>query len=188
MISIEQWRARMGLFNCKRVRTATPSPVILSPIFSFLILISSQEPSQEHSSSTPPTTTNERPSSTSDSPTHISVSKQTHEAACTCSLTSQAARAASTSSSLRRSVFKSVLMILVIAVLSQLLVISGDVETNPGPEHIGEQPPPVHVIVRLLVATWDDLKTRWRLHSVATELSLLGQNIIHSPVARVVCG
>ena len=154
MISIEQWRARIGLFNCKRVRTATPSPVILSPMFSFLILISSQEPSQGHSSSTPPTTTNEQPSSTSDSPAHISVSKQTHEAVCTCSLTSQAA-AASTSSSLHRSVFKSVLMILIIAVISQLLVISGDVETNPGPEHIGEQPPPVHVhvIVRLLVAT-----------------------------------
>ena len=142
MISIEQWRARIGLFNCKRVRTATHSPVILSPIFSFLILISSQEPSQEYSLSTP-TTTNEWPSSTSDSPARTSVSKQTHEAStCTCS---QAA-AASTSSfsrgsglfSLRRSVFKSVLMILVIAVISQLLVVSGDVETNPGPKLRGE--------------------------------------------------
>ena len=149
MISIEQWRARIGLFNCKRFRTpATPSSVVLSPIFSFLILISSQEPSQEHSSSTPPTTTNERPSSTSDSPTHTSISKQAHEAtsACTtCSSTLQAAAASTSYSSgdsglfsLRRSVFKSVLMILVIAVISQLLVISGDVETNPGPRLRGE--------------------------------------------------
>ena len=152
MISVEQWRARIGLFNCKRFRTPTPSAsVVLSPIFSFLILISSQEPSQEHSSSTPPTTTNERPSSTSDSRTHTSISKQAHEAATshsactTCSSISQAAAASTTSSSggsglfsLRRSVFKSVLMILVIAVISQLLVISGDVETNPGPRLRGE--------------------------------------------------
>ena len=37
----------------------------------------------------------------------------------------------------------------------------------------------------------DNVISRWRLHSVgptSTELSLLGQNIIHSPVARVVCG
>ena len=37
----------------------------------------------------------------------------------------------------------------------------------------------------------DDLKTRWWLHSVdptSTGLSSLGQNIIHSPVARVVYG
>ena len=138
MISIEQWRARIGLFNCKRLRTATPSSVTLSPLFSFLIIISPQG----HSSPTP-TTTDERPSSTSDFPTHTSsngpASKQTHEVACTCStLTSQAAATSTLSSSrglflLRRSVFKSVLMILVIAVISQLLVISGDVETNPGP-------------------------------------------------------
>ena len=146
MISIEQWRARIGLFNCKRLRTATPSSVTLSPLFSFLIIISPQG----HSSPTP-TTTDERPSSTSDFPTHTSsngpVSKQTHEVACTCStLTSQAAATSTLSSSrvsglflLRRSVFKSVLMILVIAVISQLLVISGDVETNPGPKLKGEQ-------------------------------------------------
>ena len=37
----------------------------------------------------------------------------------------------------------------------------------------------------------DDSKTRWRLHSVnptSMGLSSLGQNIIHSPVARVVYG
>ena len=37
----------------------------------------------------------------------------------------------------------------------------------------------------------DDSKTRWRLHSVdltSTGLSSLDQNIIHSPVARVVYG
>ena len=34
--------------------------------------------------------------------------------------------------------FKNVLMILVIAVISQLLVISGDVETNPGPRLRGK--------------------------------------------------
>ena len=37
----------------------------------------------------------------------------------------------------------------------------------------------------------DDRISRWRLHSVgptSTGLSLLGQNIIHSPVARVVYG
>ena len=37
----------------------------------------------------------------------------------------------------------------------------------------------------------DDWKTRWRLHSVdltSTGLSLPDQNIIHSPVARVVYG
>ena len=148
MISIEQWRARIGLFNCKRVRTATPSSVILSPFFSFLILISSQEPSQGHSSSIP-TTTNERPSSTIDSPARISVSKQTHEVACTTcsSSTSPQAVVASTLASrgsglfsLRRSVFKNVLIILIIAVISQLLVISGDVETNPGPRLRGELP------------------------------------------------
>ena len=146
MISIEQWRVRIGLFNCKRVRTATPSSVVLSPIFSFLILISTQESSQEHSSFAPPTSTNERPSSTSDSPTHTSISKQTHEATCSSTASHVQAVAASTLSSsrglglfsLRRSVFKSVLMILVIAVISQLLVISGDVETNPGPRLRGE--------------------------------------------------
>ena len=147
MISIEQWRARIGLFNCKRVRTGTPSSFIsVSPIFSFLILISSQE----HSPSTP-TGTNERPLSTSDSLTCTSstgqaVFKQTHEAVCTCLATSQTAADSTSSSSggsglfsLRRSVFKSVLMILVIAVISQLLVISGDVETNPGPKLKGKQ-------------------------------------------------
>ena len=37
----------------------------------------------------------------------------------------------------------------------------------------------------------DDSKTRWQLHSVdptSTRLSLLGQNIIHSSIARVVYG
>ena len=37
----------------------------------------------------------------------------------------------------------------------------------------------------------DERISRWRLHSVgptSTGLSSLGQNIIHSPVARVVCG
>ena len=134
--------------NCKRVRTATPSSVVLSPIFSFLILISTQEPSQEHSSATPPMTTNERPSSTSDSSACTSVFKQTHEVTCTtCSSTSQAVAVSKITSSssvgsvlfsLCRSVFKSILIILVIAVISQLLVISGDVETNPGPKHRGE--------------------------------------------------
>ena len=38
---------------------------------------------------------------------------------------------------------------------------------------------------------WDDWKTRWQLHSVdltSMPVSLLGQNIILSPVARVVYG
>ena len=37
----------------------------------------------------------------------------------------------------------------------------------------------------------DDSKTRWQLHSVGPTsmgLSSLGQNIIHSPVAKVVYG
>ena len=37
----------------------------------------------------------------------------------------------------------------------------------------------------------DDWKTRWRLHSVdltSTGISSPGQNVIHSPVARVVYG
>ena len=41
------------------------------------------------------------------------------------------------------------------------------------------------------LACRDDGISRWRLHSVdptSTGLSLLGQNITHSPVARVVYG
>ena len=127
-----------------------PRRLLLSCHQFFHFLYSSVS-SQEHSSSTPhTTTTNERHSSTSDSPPCTSVSKQTHEDACICSSTSQAVAASTLSSSggsglfsLRRSVLKSVLTILVIAVISQLLVISGDVETNPGPaKHRGEQAPP----------------------------------------------
>ena len=139
MISIEQWRARIGLFNCKNkgVRTATPSSVILCPLFLNSVI---HITSQGHYSSK--LMTNKPASSTSHSSTRTSSTgpapKQTHEAASS-TLPASLSRCSGLFSVHRSSVFKSVLIIsIIIAVISQLLIISGNVETNPGPKRNGE--------------------------------------------------
>ena len=135
MISIEQWRARIGLFNCKqcsgflssfvsppsssrsRHRQRRPWNVVqwLGTLFSVTVDSFSFLPAtKDH----PPVNTTSLPECSSSSTSSSSVSIGTSETQVF---------------SLRRSLLRDLLIVLLIAIVSQQLIISGDIETNPGP-------------------------------------------------------
>ena len=166
MISLELWRARIGTFNnkcCSGCSLATsslasshchrhthhgggstdvsreePSPVALtSPSSSTL---ATKEQSQELSSSDHHSTS---------SSTSVPQSRTAQLTLC-CSYGSSfmASSFSSTSKSssssspsprdLHRSLLREAVITLLIAIISQLLMTAGDIETNPGPKHGGE--------------------------------------------------
>ena len=100
MISIELWRARIGLYNCKRFSSILSSPSRCNHVY------------YEH---------RKRRNTLQEEKIWEELTDESSAPLFLWSL------------SLRRSLFRDVLIILVIAVVSQQLVISGDVEINPGP-------------------------------------------------------
>ena len=169
-VPIDLWRARIGLFNCKRCSSSFLSSLFSpSPCSSFY----HHPPRKRHKVVTEesnfPTENSDdhrsHPSNLSSNSLHLSrdcspfpLKEQTTSAppdySATASITTTSSRkfsqhcsgadevnASSWSgslSSLRRSLLRDVLIILLIAIISQqLIVLSGDIETNPGPKHGG---------------------------------------------------
>ena len=133
MISIEQWRARIGLFNCKRCSGFSSS---------FFLPFSRHRQRRPAWNVVRWLRTQSLLSVNVDSGSfgfcllpikdHLLTSTCLPE----CSFSSvSTGSSGSTSSvfSLRRSLLRDTLIILLIAITSQQLIISGDIETNPGP-------------------------------------------------------
>ena len=164
MIPIDLWRARIGLFNCKRCSSSflsslfSPSPCFSChhhpPLKRHKIVIeessianSSTENSDDHRSH--PfnlTLSNSLHLSRDYSPFPLKkqITSAPPDYSPTASITTTTRSSSSSSwsgslSSLRRSLLRDVLIILLIAIISQqLIVLSGDIETNPGPKHRGK--------------------------------------------------
>ena len=169
MISVELWRARIGTFNNKRcsdcslssslasshcrrhthhdggstdVSGEEPSSVALTSLSSNTL--ATKEQSQEFSS------TDNHSTSSSTSPSQSKTAQLTQS--CTSygsSFMDSSFSSTSKSSSssflspcdLHRSLLRETVITLLIAIISQLLMIAGDIETNPGPKHGGENEP-----------------------------------------------
>lgn len=134
MVTIDVWRARIGLFNCKLLSIASLqlSTVCRSCCHRTrcrkrkLMEIASQEDTPASSCILTPSCVHTETST--DRP------RRDHFFLCAdFSLSSYASRGSDMCSSLRRSLLRYVFVLLVIVVISQQLVISGDVELNPGP-------------------------------------------------------
>ena len=167
MISVELWRARIGTFNNKRCSGCSlsssslassrcrdhgggstdasrekPSSVALASL-SFNTL-ATKEQSQELSS------TDHHSESTSS--TCASQSRSQLTLSCSYGSSFMASSTSKSSSSsfpspcdLHRFLLRDAVITLLIAIISQLLMIAGDIETNPGPKHGGENEP-FHVV------------------------------------------
>ena len=164
MIPIDLWRARIGLFNCKRCSSSFLSS-LFSPSPCFSCHHHHHHPprerhkivTEESSTESSPTENNHtaHPSNLSSSSLNFPrdsspfpLKEQTSSlkqfplsfsptAISTTSSTSSSSWSGSLSS-LRRSLLRDVLIILLIAIISQqLIVLSGDIETNPGPKRGG---------------------------------------------------
>ena len=158
MISIDLWRARIGLFNNKRPRGRSG---FRSSFFfaSFHNCHRKNVRTQDStytvdsfsSSSSSVLVAEERPTTDDRSSHHTCTSTVSFDSQRNHSSSSTAATTSSFSStaggglfSLRRSLLGDVLIILLIAIISQQLIMSGDIETNPGPRLGGEY---THVLV-----------------------------------------
>ena len=161
MISLELWRARIGTFNnkrcsgcslsslsssslgpsshCRRNRGSTDvsqeepaSAALTSPSPSSL---AAEEQSQAFSS-----TDHHSVLTTSSTQLTLSCSSQCYgSGSFTASSFSQSSSSFfTTSDSLHRSLLRDAVITLLIAIISQLLMMAGDIETNPGPKHGGE--------------------------------------------------
>ena len=156
MIPIDLWRARIGLFNCKRCSSFLSSLFSPSPCFSC-----HHRPSRErHKVVTEDSSIANSPTENSDDhSSNLTLSNCLHlsgdcsplkeqitsppgppDYSATASITTTPSPSSSVSLySLRRSLLRDVLIILLIAIISQqLIVLSGDIETNPGPKHGGK--------------------------------------------------
>ena len=148
MISLELWRARIGTFNNKRCSGCSLSSLSSSSLDSahFRRHRGSTHVSQEESPSLAQPLTS--PSSLATKEQSQAFSSTISHSVLATSRTSQSVSFSKSSScfiptpgvSLCRSLLRAVITLL-IAVISQLLMIAGDIETNPGPKHGGE----VHV-------------------------------------------
>ena len=143
MIPIDLWRARIGLFNCKRC-----SSIFLSSLFSPSPCFSFHRPSRKRHKVVTEDSPTENDHTSHPSSTLASNSlnlpgdpdlSATATSSSTASITTTSSSSWSGSLfSLRRSLLRDVLIILLIAIISQqLIVLSGDIETNPGPKHGG---------------------------------------------------
>ena len=154
MISIEQWRACIGTFNCKRGYSGFLSSLFSSSSYYYYQPRKRRNASRELSS-----TADTSLSANSLSPDH-EIQSATLLQANTVALkprsfptvtnVTKISSSSSSSSSLSgglfmslhsshlREVFVILLMVLLIAIIFQQLIISGDIETNPGPKCEGE--------------------------------------------------
>ena len=158
MISIEQWRARIGTFNCKRGYSGFLSSLFSSSTYYYYQPRKRRNASRDHfftadtslqaerlSPSAPSGGYTVSSNSTTCTSTPITTNCKT-SAPCITTVTTSFSTPSSCSFysssgglfSLRRSLFRDILIILLIAIVSQELIISGDIETNPGPKHGGK--------------------------------------------------
>ena len=168
MISVELWRARIGTFNNKRCSDCSlsssslachrqaphgggstdvsrePYASSVALTFTFSSTLATKEQSQEFSS------TDRHPTSSSTSPSQSRTAQLTQS--CTSYGSSFMDSSFSSTSKSSSSSFPSpcdlhcfllreTVITLLIAIISQLLMIAGDIETNPGPKHGGENEP-----------------------------------------------
>ena len=174
MISVELWRARIGTFNNKRcsagcalysllLSTSLPSSANCRQYFSQEKPASRSDITQISSSysSLLVTADNQLTSrhlhhavSISDFSLHVSSASSSSQETFS-SRTSSSSFWSSYSSSFpcdqfflhRDSLLKESVITLLIAIISQLLMIAGDIETNPGPKHRGEINEPYYACV-----------------------------------------
>ena len=170
MISLELWRARIGTFNNKRCSDCSAlsssslasshrqthhgggstdvsqeeqsSVALTSPSSNTL---ATKEQSQELSPTDHSTPTS--PSQSRTAQLTLSCSYGSSFMASSFSSTSKSSSSSSPSScDLHRSLLRETVITLLIAIISQLLMIAGDIETNPGPKHGGENEPEFCVV------------------------------------------
>ena len=127
MISVELWRARIGLFNSKRYSAGSSSSLFLLSFVSFKF----HRRRKRHRSSYVDTREKPLPTAASHSPPPyappISYPSSTSSPAAEETLIVSSLQQSLPSLSFLRGV------ILLIAIIYQVLMTSGDVETNPGP-------------------------------------------------------
>ena len=156
MISVELWRARIGTFNNKRCSGCRLSSSSLSGSSHCHRQThhggggstdASREPTKEQSQEFSST---DHHSECISSSTCAPQSRSQLTLCCSYGSSFSSTSKSSSSSSpspcdLHRSLLRDAVIALLIAVISQLLMIAGDIETNPGPKHGGE----VHVVFLL---------------------------------------
>ena len=133
MVTIDVWRARIGLFNCKQLSIASLQLSTVCRGYRHrtrcrkrkFMKIASQEDMTASSCILAPSCAHTETST--DRP------RRDHFFLCADVFLSLYNSRGSDMCSLRRSFLRDVFVLLVIAVISQQLVISGDVELNPGP-------------------------------------------------------
>ena len=144
MISIEQWRACIGTFNCKRGYSGFLSSLFSSSSYYYYQprkrsnlsreLSSTADTSLSANNTLPPE--KHFPSANNHG---FTVTLEHYFATTATSITKPTPSSSSSASSaggvysLRRSLLRDLLVILLIAIVSRQLIISGDIETNPGP-------------------------------------------------------
>ena len=162
MISIELWRARIGAFNNKRSRSRCSLSSTYFTIYVFFHWtrhkcrnVSREEHSQlinPHTcplaSTIPPFLPAEERSPAIETVVHESSVSSGDLGGDSLSRSSSPSSSSSSSMSLssysddpcflHRSLLRDAFIALVIAIISQLLIMAGDIETNPGPKHRGE--------------------------------------------------
>ena len=167
MISVELWRARIGTFNNKRCSGRSLGSASSSLAFSHCrrqtrhgggsTESSREEPSSaaltSPSSNTPAIkeqsqefSSTDRHSESVSSSTSAPQSRSQLTLSCSFgssfSSTSKSSSFSSPSSrDLHRSLLRDAVITLLIAIISQLLMIAGDIESNPGPKYRGENEP-----------------------------------------------
>ena len=162
MIPIDLWRARIGLFNCKRCSSSFLSSLFSpSPCFS----CHHHHHRKRHNVVTEESSVANSPTENSDDqlshpsnllsnclhssrdclpfPLKEQITSAPPDYSATAFVTTASSSPSSfwsgSLSSLRRSLLRDVLIILLITIISQqLIVLSGDIETNPGPKHKGK--------------------------------------------------
>ena len=132
-----------GCGSTSNVSREEPSPVALTSPSSNTL--ATKEQSQEFSS------TDHHSTSSSTSPSQSRTAQLTLSTSCSYGSSFMASSFSSTSKSssssslspcdFQRSLLRDAVITLLIAIISQLLMIAGDIETNPGPKHGGENEP-----------------------------------------------
>ena len=171
MISLELWRARIGTFNNKRCSGCSlsssslassrcrrqthhgggstdasqeePSSIALTSPSSNTL--ATKEQSQEFSSTDHHSTSSSTCAPQSRSQLILYMCRSYGSSFMASSFSSTSSSSSPSSRNLHRSLLRDAVITLLIAIISQLLMTAGDIETNPGPKHGGENEP-YHVV------------------------------------------
>ena len=168
MISVELWRARIGTFNNKRCSGCSLSSSSLTfsrcrrqtdhgggstdasreeP--SFVVALASlssntlatKEQSQEFSSTDHHSESISSSTSAPQSRSQVTLFCSYDSSFMASSVPKSSSSSSPSPGDLHCSLLKDAVITLLIAIISQLLMIAGDIETNPGPKHGGENEP-----------------------------------------------